>query len=157
VGYSYDDDRATDGWNAILRGCRWFLGEVGMKTNTYQMVRLAVEGDDTLSDADRKAILDFCQHPVSKPSPPEPRPAAERQKPKEQYLRPREAAAMLGVNSRTIQRWIQSGVLESSRICGCRRIPCSAIQKLCEADRAECHFPDHTDDGKSEGKQAKAS
>jgi hypothetical protein len=129
-----------------------------MKPNTYMMVRLAVEGDDTLTESDRIAILAFCKKPVLPTVPPEPRSTAERKVPQEQYLRPRAAAAMLGVNSRTIQRWMRAGILDSSRICGCRRIPLSAIVRLCDEGKTkECNLLRLTDGGQSEGKQAKAS
>ena len=125
-----------------------------MKPNTYMMIRLAVEGDDTLTESDSNAILAFCKKPVLPTVPSEPRPVVERREPQEHYFRPREVAAKLGVNLRTIQRWIQTGTLESRRVVGCRRIPLSAINKLCEAGRAECRFPERTD-GRQSVEQAK--
>jgi excisionase family DNA binding protein len=93
-----------------------------VKPTTYQMVKLAVAGDDSLTDADREAILAFCKQP-SLPVVQTQAPA----KPPERWLTPPQAAIVLAVSLRTVRRMIASGRLPSRLLMGCRRIPSSAI------------------------------
>lgn len=98
-------------------------GEVGtMKPPTYQMVKLALEADDTIVDADRQHILAVCRDPaLALPRPEQPSIPASR------WLTPRQAAESMSMSLRSVQRLIRNGSLPSRRISGCRRIPADAI------------------------------
>ena len=112
-----------------------------MKDAMIQMIRLALEADDTLTDAERKAILAVCRDPIPTPIRIDQPPTGDR------YLRPSEAADALKVNRRTVYRWIKDGTLESRKVVGTRRIPWSSIQMLIEgaAKSAEAVLPVPTD------------
>lgn len=96
-----------------------------MKASTYNIIKTTLDGDDSLSAEERTAILRFCREPIPKPLQPAPT------LPGEHYLRTREAAAVIGVSPRTIQRWIRLGTLESRQVVGSRRIPSAALRKIC--------------------------
>ena len=96
-----------------------------MKPATIQMITLAMNADDSLTDADRQAILACCKQPFP--------PRAHTQtmaKPPERWLTPQETAEALSVNLRTIQRHIRDGSLPSALIGGSRRIPSGALERL---------------------------
>jgi excisionase family DNA binding protein len=94
-----------------------------MRDSTYAIVRAALAGDDTVSAADRTAILSFCREPRA----PAAAPAGATSLPAESWLTAPQAAKSLGVSLRTVQRLVASGALPSRMLLGCRRIPASAL------------------------------
>ena len=96
-----------------------------MKDSTYNIVKTTLDGDETVPEAERKAILASCRNP----SPPACR-AEPAVPPVERWLSPKAAAGLLAVSLRTVQRLVRSGALPSRRVLGCRRIPASALAAL---------------------------
>ena len=93
-----------------------------MKPTTLQMVKLAMEADDTLSPTDRQTILAVCRDPMLVATG-----AKQTDAPTYRWLTPKQAAAALSVSLRTVQRLVISGALPSRKVMGCRRIPSSAL------------------------------
>lgn len=124
-----------------------------MKPPTYQMVRLALDADDSLTDAERKAILAACRDPLPRPTRAEPHRQAEK------YLLASEAAGELGVSGRTLQRWMAAGTIPSLRVVGRRRIPLSAVRRLLGEEPAIPfpRFPASTEDARFGEKDALAA
>jgi excisionase family DNA binding protein len=112
-----------------------------MRASTYAIVKAAVDADDTLSDAERQAILRFCREPVL--------PGATHVAALARWISPVQAAAALSVNLRTVQRWIAAGVLPSRRMAGSRRIPADALGALRVARRTNGADDDHWPAGTS--------
>jgi excisionase family DNA binding protein len=116
-----------------------------VKESTLKMVRLALESDDTVSAALRGAILARCREPLQEP------PSDPVAEPAEQWLSRRQAARMLSVSVRTVERLVKSEGLPSRRILGCRRIPASALSS---PRRPLSPSPQSTDAADSEEKGA---
>ena len=93
-----------------------------MKGTTYNIIKATLDGDETLGEADRNAILASCRDPT----PPAVR-AASAAPQAERWLSPGHAAELLSVSLRTVQRLVRSGALPSRKVLGCRRIPASAL------------------------------
>jgi len=91
-----------------------------MKDGTLSIIKMTLETDDTLSHEDRLAILAFCKSPKVAPA----------KSPPTQYLAPKEVSLRLGVSLRTVQRWITTYEMPSTRIGGSRRIPATALEDL---------------------------
>jgi len=89
---------------------------------TYNMIRLALDGDDTLSAADRSAILSACRSPAPASLPT----TAEGLR----LLPVKQVAAMLSVHPRTVWRLIRSRRLHSAMVAGCRRIRAGDLEAL---------------------------
>ncbi len=105
-----------------------------MKSTTLQMIRLTLDGDDSLTPAERSAILAFCRQPLHAAPSDSPAPTASPAFPSssDRWMTPAEAGEVLSLSPRTIQRLLSSGTLPSTKILGCRRIPWSGVQKLHE-------------------------
>jgi excisionase family DNA binding protein len=86
-----------------------------MKDATNEMIRLALESDATVDDADRKAILAFCRYP-SRADRPATTVGFSRLVPVG------EAATLLSVHPRTVWRHIEAKRLRSVMVGGSRRI-----------------------------------
>ena len=93
-----------------------------MKEATLKMIHLTLESDDSVAEADRKAILAVCKNPLTATYPSN----SANQSP-ERWLSRKQAAARLSVSLRTVQRLVKSGALPSRMVLGCRRIPESAL------------------------------
>lgn len=121
-----------------------------MKENIYKMVGLAIEGDDSLTPAERAAILLVCKDPLPKPCNPEAQRVGER------YLSSAEASQELGISKRTLQRWIADGTITARRVVGRRRIPLSEIRRLYGDDAGVvfCSFQPSTEVGRCNGKES---
>jgi excisionase family DNA binding protein len=95
-----------------------------MRDNTYKMIELTLNGDDSLSQEIKSAILAFCKNPTttasSAPAPTQP----------VKYLTPKEVAEKLGVCLRSVHRWISTGQLPSKKLGECRRVPSNALDDL---------------------------
>jgi excisionase family DNA binding protein len=89
-----------------------------VKSSTYNIVKAAIESDDTIAVDERQAIMAFCKRPVA---------PVHSSLPSERWLSPRQAAGMLSVSLRTIQRLVSSGAVPSLTVLGCRRISESAL------------------------------
>ena len=89
-----------------------------MKDGTLNIIKSILDNDDSLSHENKQSILAFCKTPLV---------ATTRTAPA-QYLSPKEVALRLGVSLRTVQRWITTHELPSTRIGGSRRIPATALE-----------------------------
>jgi excisionase family DNA binding protein len=86
-----------------------------MRDSTLGIIKMAMEADDTLADADRKAILAVCRNPI----------LASLKAPTNQVSRLipiSEAASVLSVHPRTVWRLIAKNRLHSVMVGGSRRI-----------------------------------
>ena len=93
-----------------------------MQDRTLQMIELALGGDLTVSPGQRVAVLALCRNPfVSDDSSP---------LGAELCLSIRDAAGVLGVSHRTVQRWVAAGTLGSRRLMGRRYVPRLALRRL---------------------------
>jgi excisionase family DNA binding protein len=86
-----------------------------MKDSTFKMVKLAVESDETVADADRQAILAFCCDPVRADHS-----SSVAEIP--QLLSVGHAASLLAVHPRTVWRLIRMRRLRSVMVGSSRRV-----------------------------------
>lgn len=109
-----------------------------MRDTTYSIIKASLASDDTVTEAERTVLLQYCRHPAPVVRLPETPPCME-------FLTSEEAAAKLQVNCRTVQRWMSSGKLPSRRIMGCRRILSTDFLQFVETVQAVQSFhPDPT-------------
>ena len=84
-----------------------------MKPQVFAMVELAVNSDDSLTQGERQAILEFCRHPDQ---------SQEADDGGLKLLKAQDVAAILHIHIRTVRRYIRTGKLKSTRIQGVRRV-----------------------------------
>lgn len=95
-----------------------------MKESTISIVKAVLDGDDSMSDAERELVLSFCRnHGVV---------GRQVANPSDRWLTPAEVADMLTVSVRTVRRWIAGGVIASRRIGRIRRVPESSMSLVAE-------------------------
>jgi excisionase family DNA binding protein len=106
-----------------------------MKDTTHQMVKLALDADDTVSDADRRTILAVCRNPNLTASH-----EASSQLPR--FVSVGQAASLLSVHPRTIWRFIGRRRLRSVMVGGSRRVSTddlAAFVERCGGKSADLH------------------
>jgi len=96
-----------------------------MRDNTLKMIELTLNGDDSLSQENRIAILAFCKNPQASSTTGT---TANAQPVK--YLTPNQVSEILGVCPRSVHRWISTGQLPSKKLGECRRVPSNALDDL---------------------------
>jgi excisionase family DNA binding protein len=99
-----------------------------MRNPTYNIVKVAIESDDTIADADRQAILAFCCDPVRADHS-----SSVAEIP--QLLSVSDAASQLAVHPRTVWRLIQMRHLRSVMVGGSRRVRMDDLTAFIEGGR----------------------